>query len=148
MTEGKHSQANLCPPGHGSPRLLSEGNAGGTAPLPLALRSQLPTRCHSRSWRSGSSSEECSPATATFLNLVSCSTLALLQGPASRKEALSGGWGSWAPSRGGGSGVTVTAGCRSKAPSRGGDGEEGMGRRPFPRSAAAPTLPEGHALRW
>lgn len=41
-------------------------------------------------------------------------------------------------------GVAVTSGCRSKTPSLGGDGEEGIGRRPPPSSGrsrdAAQTL--------
>ena len=114
------------------------------SPPPVLYGPNFPHAATLGPGRSGSSSEECSPATSTFLNLVSCSTLALLQGPASQKEALSGGWGSrGSESNGGGSGVAVTSGCRNKTPSRGGDGEEGMGRRPFPRSGGSANTTRG-----
>lgn len=120
------------------------GNAGCTTPLPPCLWSQLPTRCHSGSWAirlvlGGMQPSDFYIFKFGFLQHVSTSL-----GPASQKEALSGGWGSrGSESNGGGSGVAVTSGCRSKTPSRGGDGEEGMGRRPFPRSGFSANTTRG-----
>lgn len=107
------------------------------APLPsppLLYGPNFPHAATLSPGRSGSSSEECSPATSTFLNVVFCSSLALLRGPASLEGALSGCRGSrGSESHGGGSGVAVTSGCCSKTPSRRTDGEEGIGRCPPPR---------------
>lgn len=63
-----------------------------------------------------------------FLQHVSTSS-----GPASQEGGASGGWGSrGSESNGGGSGVAVTSGCRSKTSSRGRGWGGGDGEAPFP----------------
>lgn len=122
-------------------------------PSPRALRSQLPTRCHSQSWAPGLVLAGMQPSDFHMFKGVSWwLLLAFLPGSASQEEALFGCGGSRFRERRGGSGIPVPSGCCSETPAeRGGrDGEEGTGRRPAPAlGLGAPAAPGAQPLvRW
>lgn len=108
-------------------------------PSPFAPRSQLPTRCHSVLGDKAHPRRKAAQRLLHFSIWFSVAREHFSRGSASQEGELSGCGGSPAlRATEEAKGVAVTSGCCSKTPSLGGDGEEGIGRRPPPSSGWEP----------